>query len=46
MADSITVKVAGVSSTLPLNTGIIDGVFIGYALTAIEKNPVGAKVTY
>jgi len=48
VADSITVKVAGVSSlssTLPLNTGVIDGVFIGYALTAIEKNPVGAKVT-
>jgi hypothetical protein len=46
VADSITVKVAGVSTTLPLNTGIIDGVYIDYALTAIAKNPVGAKLTY
>lgn len=46
VADSITVKVAGVSTTLPLNTGIIDGVDINYALTAIAKNPVGAKLTY
>jgi hypothetical protein len=45
MSETVTVTIAGSSTEIPINTGIIDGVDIQYALDAMSKDPTGPLVT-